>query len=72
MESGALSVVILGVDDGAVFTEEDALKQTGQVLDGNHRVKAAREVFPPDALIPCRLYRDIEDKHVREEDHSRR
>lgn len=65
MNSGAPSVVVMGVDKDAVFTKEDALVATGQVLDGNHRVKAAREVFPPDALIPCKLYRDIEDKHVK-------
>lgn len=65
MQSGAPSVIFNDVQDKSRFTAKDALEQPGFVLDGNHRLKAAKNVFQEDTCIPCRCYVDIPNKSIK-------
>lgn len=65
MQSGAPSVIFNDVQDKSQFTAAEALERTGFVLDGNHRLKAAKKVFPAETLIPCRCYTDIPNKSIK-------
>ena len=42
--------------EGSDFTEEAAPTHHYQVLDGNHRITAARRLWGGDHLVSCRVY----------------
>ena len=42
--------------EGGEFTDESALARDFQVLDGNHRITAARRLWGGEHLVSCRVH----------------
>lgn len=63
MPSALPQVLVPGVGPDETLNAETALQHEVHVLDGNHRLKAAKEFYKnmPDKTITCQCYRDIED-----------
>ena len=61
MPTALPQVTLPGLNDGQIMTAELATTLEAFVLDGNHRLLAAREVFrdEPDKTITCTCYREI-------------
>ena len=61
MPTALPQVTLPGLNDGQIMTAELATAVEVFVLDGNHRLLAAREVFrdEPDKTITCTCYREI-------------
>lgn len=61
MPTAPAQVMLPDLDDGVTTTDELAAKLTAYVLDGNHRLMAAKEVYKDDPTknIKCSCYRDI-------------
>ena len=61
LDQFAPSIVIPreAVRDGEQLTAESALKATGRVLDGNHRVTVLKREFAEDDAFLMRIYRDF-------------
>ena len=62
MPTALPQVTVPGVPEGEQMTDELAATLEVFVLDGNHRVKAAQQVYAndPDKTIRCSCYRDID------------
>ena len=61
MPTALPQVTLPGLNDGQIMTAELATTLEAFVLDENHRLLAAREVFrdEPDKTITCTCYREI-------------
>ena len=62
MPTALPQVIVPGVPEGREMTDDLAATLQVFVLDGNHRVKAAQQVYAydPDKTIRCSCYRDID------------
>ncbi|CAN0323763.1 unnamed protein product [Pylaiella littoralis] len=66
MENSNLSVIFTGyTGDKDSLTPDEADKLVAVLLDGNHRVAAAREVLGSDTRVPCICYKDIADANIK-------